>query len=147
MPAYTAIVKKRKDMPFTEKQKEWQGMRRGHYVEFNLMYDRGTKVRGSLVARGERCGCYVPCCCPLCSVLLPVCVSRRECTASSVACCVSDFNGGCSHVWATRHWGAGTGSVCGVLQIGLSVCGCMCMITPVRVFLCRAVRPRERRAS
>ena len=68
MPAYTAIVKKRKDMPFTEKQKEWQGMRRGHYVEFNLMYDRGTKVRGSLVARGECCSrCVaarcVPCCC------------------------------------------------------------------------------------
>ena len=36
------MVAKRKDEPFTEKQKEWQLMRRGRYVEFNLVYDRGT---------------------------------------------------------------------------------------------------------
>jgi coproporphyrinogen III oxidase len=40
--AYGPIVEKHKDDPFTEKQKEWQQIRRGRYVEFNLVYDRGT---------------------------------------------------------------------------------------------------------
>ena len=42
VPAYTPIVAKHKNDPYTEKQKEWQQMRRGRYVEFNLVYDRGT---------------------------------------------------------------------------------------------------------
>lgn len=40
--AYLPIVAKHKDDPFTTEQKEWQLMRRGRYVEFNLVYDRGT---------------------------------------------------------------------------------------------------------
>jgi len=40
--AYGPIVEKHKNDPYTEKQKEWQLMRRGRYVEFNLVYDRGT---------------------------------------------------------------------------------------------------------
>ena len=40
--AYVPIVAKHKDDPFTTEQKEWQLMRRGRYVEFNLVYDRGT---------------------------------------------------------------------------------------------------------
>jgi coproporphyrinogen III oxidase len=40
--AYLPIIEKRKDLPFTETQKHWQGLRRGRYVEFNLLYDRGT---------------------------------------------------------------------------------------------------------
>lgn len=40
--AYVPIVEKRKDSEFTQQQKEWQLMRRGRYVEFNLVYDRGT---------------------------------------------------------------------------------------------------------
>lgn len=40
---YVPIVKKRMNMPFTEAQKEWQQLRRGRYVEFNLIHDRGTK--------------------------------------------------------------------------------------------------------
>jgi len=42
IPTYTTIMNKRKDMPFTEKEKEWQQIRRGRYVEFNLIHDRGT---------------------------------------------------------------------------------------------------------
>ncbi|KAK3684247.1 Coproporphyrinogen III oxidase [Podospora appendiculata] len=42
VPTYVPIVNKRKDMPFTEQEKEWQQIRRGKYVEFNLVHDRGT---------------------------------------------------------------------------------------------------------
>mmetsp|Transcript_15403 Transcript_15403/g.19308 ORF Transcript_15403/g.19308 Transcript_15403/m.19308 type:complete len:390 (-) Transcript_15403:464-1633(-) len=42
VPAYVPIVEKNKDKEFTQEQREWQQMRRGRYVEFNLVYDRGT---------------------------------------------------------------------------------------------------------
>lgn len=42
LPAYLPIVKKRKDTAFTDRQKKFQFLRRGRYVEFNLVYDRGT---------------------------------------------------------------------------------------------------------
>ncbi len=42
-PIYTALIKKNRDLPFTEQEKQWQYLRRGRYVEFNLVYDRGTK--------------------------------------------------------------------------------------------------------
>ena len=42
VPAYVPIVAKHKDDHYTPQQKEWQGIRRGRYVEFNLVYDRGT---------------------------------------------------------------------------------------------------------
>ncbi len=40
--AYRPIINKRKDMPYTEKERAFQCYRRGRYVEFNLIYDRGT---------------------------------------------------------------------------------------------------------
>lgn len=41
--AYTSIIKRRKGLSYTEEEKNWQLIRRGRYVEFNLVYDRGTK--------------------------------------------------------------------------------------------------------
>jgi len=40
--AYLPIVRKRKDVAYTEANKRWQEIRRGRYVEFNLVHDRGT---------------------------------------------------------------------------------------------------------
>jgi coproporphyrinogen III oxidase len=40
--AYLPIVEKRKDMPFGERERDHQLYRRGRYVEFNLVFDRGT---------------------------------------------------------------------------------------------------------
>lgn len=42
LPSYLPILEKRKDSPFTEQEKLWQQIRRGKYVEFNLVHDRGT---------------------------------------------------------------------------------------------------------
>ncbi|WP_336515118.1 oxygen-dependent coproporphyrinogen oxidase [Pollutibacter soli] len=42
LPAYIPIVEKRKSTPFGEHHKYWQEIRRGRYVEFNLIHDRGT---------------------------------------------------------------------------------------------------------
>jgi len=42
LPAYLPIVKIRKDLDYGEREREFQLYRRGRYVEFNLIYDRGT---------------------------------------------------------------------------------------------------------
>lgn len=42
LPAYSPILKRRKDAAFTDAQRAWQLLRRGRYVEFNLVHDRGT---------------------------------------------------------------------------------------------------------
>jgi coproporphyrinogen III oxidase len=42
LDAYLPILEKRKDTPFGEREREFQLYRRGRYVEFNLVYDRGT---------------------------------------------------------------------------------------------------------
>jgi coproporphyrinogen III oxidase len=42
LPAYLPILQRRKDEPYTDRQRAFQEHRRGRYVEFNLLYDRGT---------------------------------------------------------------------------------------------------------
>ncbi|TDW95732.1 oxygen-dependent coproporphyrinogen oxidase [Dinghuibacter silviterrae] len=42
LPAYLPIVEKRKNLPYGEREQWWQEYRRGRYVEFNLVHDRGT---------------------------------------------------------------------------------------------------------
>ncbi|MGB5553438.1 MAG: oxygen-dependent coproporphyrinogen oxidase [Flavobacteriaceae bacterium] len=42
LEAYIPIVIKRKDLEFTPLQRDWQEIRRGRYVEFNLVHDKGT---------------------------------------------------------------------------------------------------------
>jgi coproporphyrinogen III oxidase len=42
LPAYLPIVERRRDTPYGERERDFQLYRRGRYVEFNLVYDRGT---------------------------------------------------------------------------------------------------------
>jgi len=42
LEAYVPILQRRKEMPWTEPERQWQLYRRGRYVEFNLVHDRGT---------------------------------------------------------------------------------------------------------
>lgn len=42
LDSYLPIVTRRKAAPYTQEQREFQEFRRGRYVEFNLLYDRGT---------------------------------------------------------------------------------------------------------
>ncbi|WP_298485138.1 oxygen-dependent coproporphyrinogen oxidase [uncultured Maribacter sp.] len=42
LEAYIPIVTKRKDLPYSKEQRDWQEVRRGRYVEFNLVHDKGT---------------------------------------------------------------------------------------------------------
>ncbi|MEJ2576350.1 MAG: oxygen-dependent coproporphyrinogen oxidase [Gammaproteobacteria bacterium] len=42
LPAYLPIVQRRRDLPHSAREREFQLYRRGRYVEFNLVYDRGT---------------------------------------------------------------------------------------------------------
>jgi coproporphyrinogen III oxidase len=42
LDAYLAVVARRRDLPYGDAERRWQEIRRGRYVEFNLVHDRGT---------------------------------------------------------------------------------------------------------
>ncbi|MCW8980850.1 MAG: oxygen-dependent coproporphyrinogen oxidase [Altibacter sp.] len=42
LKSYVPIVEKRKELPYSEANRKWQEIRRGRYVEFNLVHDKGT---------------------------------------------------------------------------------------------------------
>lgn len=42
LPSYLPIVERRRGSPYDSDHRRWQALRRGRYVEFNLVYDRGT---------------------------------------------------------------------------------------------------------
>jgi coproporphyrinogen III oxidase len=42
LDGYLPVLLRRKDTPFTQRERDWQLLRRGRYVEFNLVWDRGT---------------------------------------------------------------------------------------------------------
>jgi coproporphyrinogen III oxidase len=53
LSAYLALVEKRRDTPFGDRERAFQRLRRGRYVEFNLAFDRGTRFGLQSQARTE----------------------------------------------------------------------------------------------
>jgi len=53
LEAYIPLLERRKDSAYGERERQWQLLRRGRYVEFNLIYDRGTRFGLQAGARTE----------------------------------------------------------------------------------------------
>ncbi len=60
LDAYLPIVERRKHLPYTEEQRAFQAYRRGRYVEFNLVWDRGTLFGLQSGGRTESILCSMP---------------------------------------------------------------------------------------
>ena len=60
LEAYVPIVERRMDMPFGERERDFQAYRRGRYVEFNLVFDRGTLFGLQSGGRTESILCSMP---------------------------------------------------------------------------------------
>jgi coproporphyrinogen III oxidase len=65
-PVYTHFMKEKRALEYGEQEKKWQMVRRGRYVEFNLVYDKGTKfgldtggrIESILMSLPEQAGWY-----------------------------------------------------------------------------------------
>jgi coproporphyrinogen III oxidase len=53
LPAYAPIVERRRHLPYGERERDFQAYRRGRYVEFNLVWDRGTLFGLQSAGRAE----------------------------------------------------------------------------------------------
>ncbi|WP_200916617.1 oxygen-dependent coproporphyrinogen oxidase [Jeongeupia sp. HS-3] len=60
LPAYTTIVERRRELAWSERERDWQAYRRGRYVEFNLVWDRGTLFGLQSGGRTESILCSMP---------------------------------------------------------------------------------------
>ena len=60
LPAYAPILARRKDLPYGERERDFQLLRRGRYVEFNLIQDRGTVFGLKSGGRAESILCSMP---------------------------------------------------------------------------------------
>ena len=60
LEAYVPIVERRMDTPFGERERDFQAYRRGRYVEFNLVFDRGTLFGLQSGGRTESILCSMP---------------------------------------------------------------------------------------
>ena len=60
LPAYEPIVRRRMETPWGERERAFQGLRRGRYVEFNLVLDRGTQFGLRSGGRAESILCSMP---------------------------------------------------------------------------------------
>ncbi|MDO5057154.1 MAG: oxygen-dependent coproporphyrinogen oxidase [Lautropia sp.] len=60
LSAYLPIVQRRKDTPYGERERNFQALRRGRYVEFNLVLDRGTLFGLASGGRTESILCSMP---------------------------------------------------------------------------------------
>jgi coproporphyrinogen III oxidase len=53
LDGYLPILRRRKDLAFGERERDFQLYRRGRYVEYNLLYDRGTRFGLQVAGRAE----------------------------------------------------------------------------------------------